>query len=152
MKITTLTAAHVLRYLLASEGLELSYGPIATSWPIFKRFLGLPSEASDDVASFQVGHGDTDDPRFLQAAFIRQMTDDAAGFAPGTRSTVLTYSWEFTSPPGIDPVELWSSDHPTLAAFVEAVESHKSFKALVDLPPEDATVEVDEPSDDAESQ
>jgi hypothetical protein len=150
MKITTLTSEHVLRYLLASEGLELSYGPIRTSWPIFKQFLELPSEASNDVGSYQVGHGDEGAPRFVQAAFTRQLTDSAGGYGTYSRSTILVYSWDFTEPFVIEPAEIWSSDYPSLADFFNAVESHISFAALADLPPEQASVQVDEPAADSE--
>ncbi len=145
MKITTFTAEHVLQYLLAVEGLERPFGTIATSWPVVKRFLEMPSGESPDLASYQVSHGDSDDPRFVQVVFTRQLTDSADGFGPRTRSTLFTFYWDFAQPFDLEPTELWSSDFAALNEFFEAVEAHPTFSALADVPPEEAYVQVDEP-------
>jgi hypothetical protein len=144
MIITTLSAEHVLRYLLAIEGLEAPYGTLATTWPIFKQFLALPSDASEDIASFQLGHGEAEDPTYLHLTLARQVADAPGDYGIIKRSTQLTYSWQHSEPFGLEPAELWSDDFPDLAAFCTAVENHEAFRLLAELTPDESDVLVEE--------
>jgi hypothetical protein len=148
MEVTTLTAVHVLRYLFALEGVDGLYGPLAATWPVFRRFLELPSRADEDIGSLQVSFGETADPRSPQLILARQLTDSVGGYGPHTRATELLYNWELAAPVGLEPFELWSSDYTDLRAFCAAVEADPRFPILAQLPPEQVTVSEEEGTDE----
>jgi hypothetical protein len=148
MEVTTLTAVHVLRYLFALEGVDGVDGPVAATWPVFRRFLELPSQAEEDIGSLQVSFGEKADPRCPQLILARQLTDTAGGYGRHTRATELVYNWELAEPAALDPFELWSSDYPDLKAFCAAVEADPRFALFASMPPEQVTVSEEEAPDE----
>lgn len=144
MKITTLTAEHVLRYMLAVHGQEAPYGPITATWPVFREFLHLPTAATEDIALARVFRGETDDPRQVKFVVARRLTDEAAGYGPVTRQIELAYHWELAEPFAMDLVTFSSRDFAGLAEFCAAVEAMPQFTALDALPVENADILVEE--------
>lgn len=143
MEITTLTAEHVLRYIFALQGQEAPYGPLGTTWPLFQKFLRLPTAAIDDIGLVQVTRGEQGDPRYVQLVLARQLTDDAAGYGPQTRAIELAYHWELAEPFEIELVDLSSRDFAGLSDFFAAVEALPQFTALDALPVQNADVLVE---------
>ena|ERR1043166_387614 len=151
MEVTTLTAVHVLRYLFALEGVDGVDGPLAATWRVFRRFLELPSQADEDIGSFQVSFGEKADPRCPQLILARQLTDTAGGYGRHTRATELVYNWELAAPLALEPFELWSTDYTDLRGFCAAVEADPRFAIFANLPPEQVTVSEEEAANEEDA-
>jgi hypothetical protein len=143
MRANTLTAAHLLRYLLAEAGHEEPGLQLAPTWPVFQRFLGIAADDAD-VASFQVrwagGGGDTPT---LVVSCARQLTDAAGGWGPLTRVAALEFMFEQV-PGEVEEEERWSADFPTLEAFFVAVEATPVWQLVHDWPAAQGNVVFDE--------
>lgn len=144
MEITTLTAEHVLRYIFGVHGQDAPYGPIATTWPLFQKFLHLPTAATKDIATAQIARGETDDPRYVQFILSRQLTDEAGGYGPRTLSIQLAYYWELVEAFDIKLANLSSRDFASVTEFCAAVENWPQFASLDALPVQNADILVDE--------
>ncbi len=133
MRINTLTAQPVLRYLLAEAGFEPPLIPVREGWQIFKKFLGLPAESFKDLAGFQSSwiRENPAQPVF-SLVFCRQLTADKTEV--DTRTIALTYLFEDPKW-DLDEQECWSADFRNLDAFLDHVERLREFDFALDATP-----------------
>lgn len=129
--VNTITAGPLLNLMLALEGMEAPGEPDAT-WEVFKRFAQVPSQSVHDVVGFQVVWIQVEggDP-FLSCSWVRQLTDDAAGYDELTRAIQVEYAYSSGLLNVPDPVEIWSDEYGSLAEFFEAVEAQPQFAFLL---------------------
>lgn len=132
LRVNTLTAGPLLRLLLALEGMEPPDIDPARAWQVFRRFLALPSESVQDVASFQARwEGETGDAPVLFCTFVRQLTDeDPDAIAPRTRSIELEYSYDVPRVDQLPELDVWSDSYRSLDEFAAHVERLPHFRLM----------------------
>src|SRR4029077_1326551 len=128
LRVNTLTALPALQYMLADAGLEAPHFAFRPGWEAFQRFLALPSGASGGVGGFQApwGRDNALDPVF-EVRLCRQVTDAKSSFGTTTRVIGVEFRFE-GAPDGMEEVELWANDSPTLAQFIATVERTREFQ------------------------
>jgi hypothetical protein len=133
--------------MLALDGMEAPGEP-GRSWDVFKRFAQVPSTSVHDVLAFQVGwiRIDDGDP-LLSCSWVRQLTDDAAGYGELTRAIQLEYGYSERLLLVPDELDLWSDEFNSLREFFEAVEDQPQFKFLMATPASFTGVYVREQDD-----
>jgi len=145
--LNTLTAWPMLRLMLAMEGMEPPLLPANRTWAVFRAFLELPSASERDVSSFQTSwiREDPDTPTFV-VRLVRQLTDNAAGWGPLTRSVEAQFLYEAPSDPGLAEHTVWSDDFRSLGDFVAAVEALPEWRFAVENDRSDGDLLADEES------
>jgi hypothetical protein len=130
--VNTITAGPLLNLMLALAGMESPEEP-ARAWEVFKRFARAPSTSSHDVIAFQVGWIEVDggDP-LLSCSWVRQLTDDAAGYGDITRAVQLEYGYDEKLLHVPNSIDVWSDEFPSLAEFFEAVERQSQFGFMME--------------------
>ena len=127
MRINTLTALPVLKYLLAEQGIEPPAIPFRTAWEVFQRFLKLPAESREDLAGFQVTWlKENPQEPVLQVLLCRQLQDDAPGIGLLRRIVGLQFLYAGARVT-VDDGELWSNDFHSLDSFLDQVEKQPAF-------------------------
>ena len=143
--VNTITAGPLLNLLLALQGME---GPDdrRRTWEVFQQFARLASSSEHDVVGFHAGWMEVDDgyPTFA-GSWVRELTDDAAGFGTLTRAIQVEFGYEEPLESLLEPVELWSDDYPTLEAFFAEVAQLPHFTFIMETAPDFAGVYVREP-------
>lgn len=130
LRINTLTAAPLLRPLLALEGMEPPDLDPERAWAVFKRFVSLPAESPQDLATFQAHwHTLSDDTPQLACLFARPLSDDATGFET-TRSIQIEYIYDLPYSERLAELEVWSDEFPSLDAFFAHVEKLPHFRMM----------------------
>jgi hypothetical protein len=148
-RLNTLTAGPMLRLMLAMDGIEPPQLPGQRSWRVFKSFLALPSASARDVASFQSAWlGEDPSAATLVIRFVRELTDDAAGFGGlRTRVVELQFLYELSARLPLAAREVWSDEFESLQAFTDAVETLPEWKFVVqEGPPTGELLEDEEPA------
>lgn len=128
LRVNTLTALPALEYMLADAGLEAPHFAFRPGWEAFQRFLAVPSDSSDDIAGFQTTwvRDNALDPVF-EVRLCRQVTDARGSFGTTTRVVGVEFRFE-GAPDGMEEVELWANDSPSLAQFIATVERTREFQ------------------------
>jgi len=128
LRVNTLTALPALEYMLADAGLEAPHFAFRPAWEVFQRFIAVPADSSDDSAGFQTTwvRDNALDPVF-EVRLCRQVTDAKSRF--GTTTRVIGVEFQFEgAPDGMEEVELWASDSPSLEQFIATVERTREFQ------------------------
>jgi hypothetical protein len=93
----------------------------AVKWSVFKRFAQVPSTSARDVLAFRASLIQVDDePATPACCWVRQLTDEAAGYGELTRAIQVEYGYDERLLLVPEPVEIWSADFANLADFLEA--------------------------------
>lgn len=134
--VTLLTASPLLRLMLALEGME---GPVIDpmrAWAVFRRFIALPAEAAQDVATFQATWvTEIDGPPILFCVLARQLTVSVRGMAETTRSIQVEFSFEAEYTDELEDIEAWSDEFETLDDFAAHVEELPHFEIMAQEKP-----------------
>ena len=127
MRVNTLTALPVLKYLLAEEGIEPPIIPFRRGWEVFQRFLKLPAESQEDVAGFQVTwlRENPEEP-VLEVLLCRQLRDASPGIGLLRRIVAVQFLYGGARVT-VDDMDLWSADFPSLDRFLDRVEKEPAF-------------------------
>lgn len=133
VRINTLTAQPVLRYLLAEAGFEPPMVPVREGWDVFQKYLALPAESAQDVAGFQSSwiRENPEQPVF-SIVLCRQLTDDKS--AMSTRTIALNFLFEDPKW-DLDEQEYWSTDFRSLDAFLDHVDRLRQMEFALQATP-----------------
>ena len=128
LRVNTLTALPALQYMLADAGLEAPHFAFGAAWEVFQKYLGLPSDASEDIAGFQTTwvRENALDPVF-EVRLCRQVTDAKGAWGSTARIVGIDFRFE-GAPAAMDEVALWASDFKSLKQFIERVEASTEFR------------------------
>ena len=133
MRINTLTADPVLRYLLADAGLEPPSVPVREGWEIFKKFLALPTESKRDAAGFQTSWiRENPAAPVFSVIFCRQLSEDEGGII--NRAVALNFLFD-DARSDLAEHEIWSTDFRRLDDFLDHVERLREFDFALEAPP-----------------
>lgn len=135
MRVNTLKALPVLRYLLADVGIEPPYVPVSTGWKVFQQFLKVPADSFQDVAGFQTSWlRENPEAPVLEVLFCRQLADRDSPAGPLMRVVALQFLFE-KARADLAEVELWSKDYRSVEAFLDDVERRAEFEYAMDTEP-----------------
>src|SRR5690348_6124710 len=128
LRVNTLTALPALQYMLADAGLTAPHFSFRAAWDVFQKYLGIPSEAQDDIAGFQTTwvRENALDPVF-EVRFCRQVTDTKGGWGSTARVVGIEFRFE-GAPADMEEVEIWANDVGSRNAFVQKVEASTEFQ------------------------
>ena len=128
MRVNTLKALPVLQYLLAEDGLEAPAIPFGTGWAVYKKFLRVPADSSEDVAGFQVSWlRENPEQPVLELLLCRQLRDEALSVGPLRRVVALQFLFEGARVT-VDEGEVWSSECGSVDRFLDRVEHEPAFE------------------------
>ena len=145
LRVNTLKALPALKYLLADAGLEPPYIIVAGGWPVYRRFMALPADSTEDVGGFQTHWlRETPDNPVYEVLLCRQLTDDAQGVGPLTRLIALQFLFE-GAPGHLPETEIWATEYRSLEKYFDHVESLPQFQfALEGAPTQGDAILYDE--------
>lgn len=144
MRINTLTAEHVLLYMLADAGFQPPTIPVKEGWKIFQQFLSLPAESTTDLASFQSSwiRENPNEPVY-SVMFSRQLTDQGHRHGALTQATALEFLFD-RAPRDLPETAVWSSEFERLDDFFDHVEHLRQFDYALDATPTTGDVVFEE--------
>jgi hypothetical protein len=133
--------------MLAIQGMEPPQLRADRSWAVFKGFLELPSASERDVSSFQTSwiREDPESPTFV-VRWVRQLTDNAVGYGPLTRSVEVQFLFASPAHRGLAEHTVWSDDFDSLKEFIATVEALPEWRFAIENDPGDGELLADEES------
>jgi hypothetical protein len=131
-RVNTVTAVHLLRLMLALEGIEVPDMEEKQAWPIFKKFAALPGESDSDIVGYQVTRYEGSEG-MIECLWIRQLTDDV--YLPQlNRSVYIQFNYNISPTIPITDVEIWADQFESLDAFFGHVEGYPQLQGRLGEP------------------
>lgn len=133
LTLNLLTAAPLLRLLLALQGHDADDLDPKVTWNAFKEFGRWTADTPGDVLSFQATWTPADtveapDPPFFYCTISRELTPDEDDL---TAIRSVQIQWSFDVPENeVEEIEVWSDAFSDLDSFFEHVEESDAFRAL----------------------
>jgi hypothetical protein len=133
--VNTLTAAPLLRLLLALEGMEPPLVIPAGAWAVFKRYARMPSAADDDAVGFLARWVEEPGNEPVVFCVLERRLTDAAGNPLGmTRTVQLEYTYDAEDASDLEDIEIWSDEFESLDDFFQEVEDLPQFELMQSAP------------------
>ena len=125
-------AEPTLQSMLRAEDLDGPTPDPWRAWKSFKRFMSLPVDADDDVASVQMQFRRFKDQETrLSLLLVRQFSDAAGGWLLPVHGVALELSIRIPGKPLLKSQEFWSFEFDSLHMFAQEVEATQEFQAAM---------------------